>query len=143
MNSVYFSDFYLFWLNEMVILSKARKSNNSESHNSLKLSLRYSFDFRWMWIFPWIKFSWHSCFLWNKLGNVKHLSWQFLRVGLPSFNLRGVCYFCYCMILQLCKGGTYICTGLIFRKFWGFLFMFSTGFTSFSDLLLLPLSITF
>ena len=23
-----------------------------------------SFEFRWMWIFPWIKLSWHYCYIW-------------------------------------------------------------------------------
>ena len=29
---------------------------------------RTSFEFCWMWIFPWIKLSWHSCSMWDKLG---------------------------------------------------------------------------
>ena len=50
----------------IVILSKGCKPGNFESHNSLKL--RLSFKFCWMWIFPWIKLSWHSCFMWHKPG---------------------------------------------------------------------------
>ena len=29
--------------------------------------LRSLFQFCWMWIFPWIKLSWHSCSVWDKL----------------------------------------------------------------------------
>ena len=39
----------------------------------------------------------------------------------------------------LCEGNTSFCTGRISRKFYGFLLMFSTGFTSLSVLLLFPL----
>ena len=51
----------------MAILSKASKTDNFESHNSLKLYkyLRPSFKFCWLWIFPWIKLSWHFCSVWE------------------------------------------------------------------------------
>ena len=49
----------------MIILSKACKPDNFELPNSLKLSfykfLRSLFEFCWLQIFPYIKFSWHSC----------------------------------------------------------------------------------
>ena len=34
-----------------------------------------------MWIFPWIKLSWHSCSMWDKLGWLNWF-WQFLCDGL-------------------------------------------------------------
>ena len=56
----------------MAILSKGSKPDNIESHNSIKLSFyKYlwpSLKFYWMWIFPWIKLSWHSSSMWDKLG---------------------------------------------------------------------------
>ena len=71
--TAYLSVFNLFltqWI--MVILSKGCKPDNFESHNSLQLSFTNiwvpSFQFCWMWIFPWIKLSRHSCSMWDKLG---------------------------------------------------------------------------
>ena len=52
----------LAWLSEMTILSNVRKPDNFESYNSLKLSyiqISEVFEFRWMWIFSWIKLSWN------------------------------------------------------------------------------------
>ena len=40
-----------------------------------------------MWIFPWIKLSWHSCSVWDKHGWLSWF-WQFLCEGLSSFNLK-------------------------------------------------------
>ena len=36
------------------------------------LEPRPSFEFLWLWIFPWIKLSWHSCSLW---GRPEWLNW--------------------------------------------------------------------
>ena len=61
-HTVYFFVFDLFltqWVT--TILSKGCKPDNFESHSSLKLSF-------WMWIFPWMKLSWHSSSIWDKLG---------------------------------------------------------------------------
>ena len=44
---------------------------------------------------------------------------------------------------SLCERRAFFCTGLISRKLWGFLLMFSTSFTSLSVLLLFPILITF
>ena len=51
----------------MAILSEGCKPENFELHNSLKLSFTNILGLRsnfvdcecWLWIFPWIKFSWH------------------------------------------------------------------------------------
>ena len=42
------------------------------------------------------------------------------------------------MVLQLSEGKASFCTALIFKKICGFLLKFSTGFTSFSVLFLIP-----
>ena len=55
---------FLTYLNlmNMVILPKACKPDNFESHTQLSLTNnRSSFEFCWLWAFPWIKLSWHSC----------------------------------------------------------------------------------
>ena len=119
----------------MAILSKACKPDNFESHNSLKLSFtNISFEFCWLWIFPWIKLSWHSCSMWDKLGWLNWF-WQFLFERLSSFNPKRFCY------SYAWSWRTSFCTGLISRKLCGSLLMFSTSFTSLSVLLLFPLSI--
>ena len=56
--------------------------------------------FCWMWVFPWIKPSWQSCSLWDKLEWL-NLFWQFLCEGLYSFNPNGFYYSSICMVLQL------------------------------------------
>ena len=68
--TAYLSVFNIFLTQRiMSILSKC-KPYNFEQHNSLKLSkyLTPLFKFYWMWIFPWIKLSWHFCCKWDKLG---------------------------------------------------------------------------
>ena len=120
----------------MAILSNACKPDNFEAHNSLKLLLKFC----WLWIFHQIKLSWHSCSMWEKPG---WLNWfcQFLCDRTSSFNPKAFYYFC-AWSRNLCAGRTSFCTGLVSRKLCRFLLMFSTGFTSLSILLLLPLSIT-
>ena len=59
-----------------------------------------------------------------------------------SFNPKGF-YYSYAWSCSLWEGRTSFCTRLFFRKLYRFLLMFFTGFTSFSILLLFPLSITF
>ena len=109
------------------------------SHTTLRFYLHEysmsSFEFCWMWTFPWIILSWHSCSMWDKLGWLKWL-WQFFCEELSSFNPTGFCY-SYAWFCSLCEGRTSFCKGLISRKFCGFLLMFSTV------LLIFPLSITF
>ena len=65
---------------------------------------------------------------------------QFLCQGLSFFNLKRFCY-SYAWSCSLCERRTYFCTLLISRKLCGFLFL--TGFTSPSVLLLFHLLITF
>ena len=81
-----------FQLNQMTILSKGHKRDNFESHNLLKLSFTnirgFHLNFRWIWIFHWIKLSWHSCSVWDKLGWLDWF-WQFICQGLSSCNIRG------------------------------------------------------
>ena len=67
-----------------------------------------------MWIFPWIKLTWHSCSMWDKLGWLNCL-WQFLCEKLSSFNLKEL-YYLYAWPWSLCEGRTSFCTGLIPRK---------------------------
>ena len=61
---------------------------------------------------------------------------------LPSFDLKEFCY-SYAWSCSLCERRTSFCTGLISRKICIFLVMFSTGFNSFSLLLVCTLFITF
>ena len=42
-----------------------------------------------MWIFPWIKLSWHSCSMWEKLGWLSRF-WQFLCEGLSITHIHGL-----------------------------------------------------
>ena len=125
----------------MAILSKACKPDNFELHNSLKLSFTNIPVDCWLWIFPWIKLSWHSCSVWDTPAWLKWFL-QFLCGRLSSFNLKGFWY-SYAWSSSLCERRTSFCTGLISTKLCRFLFMFSTSFTSLSVLLLFPPSTTF
>ena len=101
--------------------------------------LRPSFKFCWLWIFPWIELSWHSCYMRDKPGWLNWFS-QFLWEGLSSSNPEG--FYSYALSRTLCERRTSFCTELSSRKLCRLL-MFSTGFTLLSVLLLFPLSITF
>ena len=81
-----------------------------------------------MWIFPWIKLSWHICSMWDKLGWLNWF-WQLLCEGLPYFSPKGF-YYSYAWSRSLSRRKTVFCTGLIFRKLCRFLLMFLTSFTS-------------
>ena len=87
------------------------------------------FEFCWMWFFPWIKLSWHSC----KSKNLGWINWfcQLLCDWLSSFNPKWF-YYSYAWSCSLCEGRTLFCTGFISRKFCRFLLMFLSGFTSLS-----------
>ena len=87
--------------------------------------LKPSFQFGWMWIYPLIKFSWHSCSMWDKLGWLNWF-WQFLYEGISFFNLKRF-YYSYVWSCSLYERRTSFCTGLISRKLWGFLLTFSIG----------------
>ena len=71
---------------------------------------------------------------WYKLGWLNSFC-QFVCERFPSFNSNRV-YYSYARSYSLHERRTSFCTGSISRKFSGFLFMFSTGFTSFFVLLL-------
>ena len=94
----------------MAILSKECKADNFESHSSLKLSFtRPSFQFCWMWIFPWTKLSWYSCPEWDELGWFSWF-WQFLFEGLSSFNLKR-CFTCmHGLVVYMKEGLTFALT---------------------------------
>ena len=119
---------------------------NSESHNYLNKTYFYKLsrpliEFCRMWIFSWIKLSWHSWSMWDKIGWLSWF-WQFLCEPFPSFNLKGF-YYSYAWPCSLCEGRFCFCTGLISRKLCKFLTEFWTGSTSLSVLLLFPLLIIF
>ena len=118
----------------MATLSKVCKPGNFEVHNSLRLYeyLRPLFEFCWLRIFSWIKLSWHSCSVWDKLGWLNWF-WQFLCERLSSFNLKGFWY-SYAWSHSVCEGMTSFCMELISRKLCRFLLMLLTGFTSLSVL---------
>ena len=137
----------LFWLSGMAILSKARKPDNFELHNSLKLNFTntrrlYSNSVECKSFLE--SSSPDILVLWEKFGCWMTQSiLQFLCEGLSSFNPKGFCY-SHTWPCSLCKGGCWgcggsFCTGLFSRKLCGFL-LFSTGFTPFSFLLLFPLN---
>ena len=138
---------FCFWptFNSMSYNHNYQKDGNQvtfEPHNSLQVSFtQTSFEFCWTWIFPWIKLSSHSRSTWDKLGWF-NLFWQFLCEGLSSFNPKGF-YYSYAWACSLCEERTPFCTGLISRKLYGLLLMFSTAFTSLGVLVLFTLSITF
>ena len=95
-----------------------------------------------MWIFPWIKFFWHSCSMWDKLHRLNWF-WQFLWEGLSSINLKGFYY------SDVWHGlAVYMKELLDFawhlpleKSTYSYLFL--TGFTSLSVLLLFSLLIIF
>ena len=68
----------------MVILWKGCKPDNFEPHCSRKHGLTNIWDLRsnffLTWIFPWIKLSWHSCSVWDKLGWLTWLGISLWRV---------------------------------------------------------------
>ena len=105
-----FSDLSL--THEMAILSKGRKPNNFESHNSLKLSFTIIKGLQSNFlnvIFPWIKLSWYSCSFCDKFGRLNWIR-QFLCEGLSSFNLKGFCY-SYAWSCSLCEERTSVFHG--------------------------------
>ena len=93
--TTYFSDFYhFFWLNEMAILLKAHKPDNTESHNSLKLSFTNIRGLRSN--FVGCESSLNQTLLTLLLYVDKHgwlnWFWQFFYEGISSFNPKGFCY---------------------------------------------------
>ena len=141
---------YFFWflprfrLNEMAILSKLCKPYNFESYNSLKFSFTSIRDF--VLISLDVNLSLSQTLLifllymrhtWNTQSTLAIYLW--------------VDVFPYCQlfysITQMHGLAVYVKDGLsfewdLFRKLWGFLFIFLICFTSFGVLLLLSLFIT-
>ena len=127
----------------MTILSKRRKPDIFESHDSLKLIFTNIRDLR-------SNFVERESFPESNSPNILALcetnlddsiDWQFLCEGLLSFNPKGF-FYSNTWSCSLCEGRTSFCTWFLSRKLCGFLLMFSTGFTSFSILLPFPLIIT-
>ena len=63
--TAYLSVFYLF-LTQWIIVILPKGLNQVILNKTTLLNLAYehsrtSFEFCWMWIFPWIKLSWYSC----------------------------------------------------------------------------------
>ena len=118
-------------------MSKARKTDNFESHNSLKLSFVSVRD---------LCSNFFGCksFLESNSPDIlslyeTNLDW-FWHIHMP-WSWSWSCY-SYAWSCSLCKGGPSFCTGFILKTTSEFLFMFLTGFTPFSVLLLVPVSIT-
>ena len=88
----------------------------------------------WLWIFPCIKLSWHSCSMWEKPGWL----WQFDCEGLFSFNLKEFYYSYVIWSRRLYEERTSFCTGLISRKLCRFVYFwlafFTQALTSFSSI---------
>ena len=63
-----------------------------------------------MWIFPWLKISWHSCSMWDKRG-WRTWFWQFLCEGSSSFKPKGFWY-SYAWSCSLYEGRSSLCVGL-------------------------------
>ena len=79
-------------------------------------------EFCWLWIFPWIKLSWHSCSVWDKPGWLNWF-WQFLCERLPSFNWKEFWY-SYAWSHSFCERRTSFCMRHISKKLCRFLLMF-------------------
>ena len=144
--TAYLSVFDLFlnqWI--MAILSKGCKPDNFKSQNSLKLSFA---NIRRL----------HSDFvecessLESNSPDIIALCQTNLEDSIDSgnFSVRGYLPLVWKDsithmhgLCSLCERRTFFCMGLISRKLYGFLLMFSTSFLSLSLSLLLPLLITF
>ena len=118
---------------EMTILSKRRKPDNFESHNTLKLSFTNIRGFH-------SNFFDCESFLELNSPDIRALSETNLDdstdlaiflLGFSPFNLKGFSY-SYGLSSSLCERRTSVCLVLISRKIYGFLLKCLTGFTSFS-----------
>ena len=128
----------------MAILSKTCKSDNFNSQNFLKLALQILEALVWILLIDNLSLNQTllTFLLCVRQTWMTQLFQQFLCERLSSYNVKGFWY-SYAWCCSLCERRTSFCMGLISRKLWRFLFMFSIGFTSLSVLLLFPLSITF
>ena len=104
----------------------------------------FSVDFDTVFLLPWMKLSWHSGSIWDKLGWL-YWFWQFPCDSLSSFSTKGF-YYSYASSYTLCEGRTsfawdlslensadsYLCFQLIL-----YLAQFLTSFSSINHLLCL------
>ena len=125
----------LFWLNEITILSKARKTDNFESHNSLEVSFT---NMRGLYL----NFVECESFSESNFPDIlaldeTNLNWLWHTYAMVMVMVIMVMLL-NCSLFEL---GASFCTGRISKKLCGFLLTFLTRFTSFSILLLFPLSI--
>ena len=105
------------------ILSNGRKSDNFESHNSVKLSLTNIHDLHSNFTecesflesnCPDILAICETLAIYVKLGWLNWF-WQYLCAGLSSLDPKEFCY-SYFWSCSLCEGRTSFCTGLISKK---------------------------
>lgn len=85
-------------------------SDDFASHNSRKPSFANIYSlcwFYWLWVFPWIEFSWYSFIIWDKNWKTG-LILQFLCEGLSTYDSKGSCY-SYAYSRSLFWRGTYFC----------------------------------
>ena len=90
------------------------QQNFNSSGNSVQQVLENYLKLCWIWIFPWIRPSWHSWSMWEKLRWI-NWCWQSLCDWLSSFNLKGFCY-SYACSCSLCEGRTSLCMWCISWK---------------------------
>ena len=76
--------FNLFKLNELWPYYQKHVNQIILNHTTLWSLALQTFE---LWIFPWIKLSWHSCSVWDKPGWLKWF-WQFLFEGLSPLILK-------------------------------------------------------
>ena len=108
----------------IAMLTKGYTPNKFESHNSLKLSFLNIWGLHWnfflMWIFSWMKLSWYSCSMWDKL---EWLHWL-------CFSVRGYLPLIQKIVTYMHGLAVYVKEGIPFAQdLFGFLFMFLTSFT--------------
>ena len=130
----------------MTILSKACKPDNFESHNSLKLSFLNIRGLRSNFVHCESFLESNSpdilALCEANLDHSTHSGNFSVRGYISSFNSKGFWY-SYAWSHHLCERTSFCMGFLLHGKLCRFLFMFFTGFTPLSVLLLFPLWITF
>ena len=133
----------LFWLNEMAILSKVGKLDKLEPQNSLTLSFN---NIRSLHFY----LAGYESFLDSSSPDILSLCETNVEesIDFKNCSVRGypplierILLLIY-MVWRFCEEGPLFCTELISEKLWWFLFLFTTGFTSFAVLPLFLLFIT-
>ena len=140
---------FWFWplFNSMKWLyyKKGHKPNNFESHNPLKLSFPILTVFLWILLNVSLSLNQTLLTFWHSMGEKlgwQNWFWQFLCGAFSFFHLNRFCY-SYPWSCSLCEVRNSFYMELTSIKVCVFLFMFSTGITLFSVLLLFPQSNTF